>query len=139
MVEVVFCFVLSVFGVVVGCCKQVIVCVCFIFGLGIIMVNGCMFEDYFLNKLYQQLINDLFMVLNFVGVYDVIVCILGGGDFGQVGVLCFGIVCVLNEIDVENNCLIFKKVGFFFCDVCVKECKKVGFKKVCKVFQYLKC
>lgn len=47
--------------------------------------------------------------------------------------LCLGIVCVFNNVDFEVLCLVFKKVGMLICDVCVKECKKVGFKKVCKV------
>jgi len=48
--------------------------------------------------------------------------------------VCLGIVCVFNEVDFEVNCLVLKKVGFLICDLCVIECKKVGLKKVCKVF-----
>lgn len=47
------CLVIIVFNVfVVGCCKEVVVCVCFVLGIGEFKLNGRMFENYFLNKVY---------------------------------------------------------------------------------------
>ena len=64
--------VLSVPGAAVGRRKQAIARVRLVPGSGTITVNGRTFEDYFPNKLHQQLINDPFTVLNLVGAYDVI-------------------------------------------------------------------
>jgi len=40
------------FGVVIGCCKEVVVCVCIVFGIGCWMINGCELVNYFFNKVY---------------------------------------------------------------------------------------
>jgi small subunit ribosomal protein S9 len=70
--------VLSVSGAAVGRRKQAIARVRVIPGSGTITVNGRTFEDYFPNKLHQQLITDPFTVLGLTGAYDVIVRIQGG-------------------------------------------------------------
>src|SRR5690606_13969710 len=64
--------VLNVPGAAVGRRKQAIARVRLIPGSGTITVNGRTLEDYFPNKLHQQLINDPFKVLNLEGAYDVI-------------------------------------------------------------------
>jgi hypothetical protein len=56
--------VLSVPGAAVGRRKQAIARVRLIPGSGTITVNGRTLEDYFPNKLHQQLINDPFTVLD---------------------------------------------------------------------------
>ena len=43
-------------------------------GTGKIVVNGRELQDYFPNKLHQQLITDPFKVLDLQGAYDVIAC-----------------------------------------------------------------
>ena len=55
---------LSVPGAAVGRRKQAIARVRIVPGSGTITVNGRTFEDYFPNKLHQQLINDPFKVLD---------------------------------------------------------------------------
>ena len=72
-------------------------------GTGTIIVNGRTLEEYFPNKLHQQLINDPFKVLDLLGAYDVIAKITGGGPSGQAGALRLAIARSLNEIDRENN------------------------------------
>ena len=72
-------------------------------GSGTFTVNGRTLEDYFPNKLHQQLINDPFKVLDLLGAYDVIAKITGGGPSGQAGALRLAIARSLNEIDRENN------------------------------------
>ena len=101
-------------------------------------VNGRAFEDYFPNKLHQQLITDPFTVLNLTGAYDVIVRISGGGPSGQAGALRLGIARSLNQIDEENNRATLKKAGFLSRDARVKERKKAGLKKARKAPQYSK-
>jgi len=130
--------VLSVPGAAVGRRKQAIARVRLIPGEGKITVNGRDLEDYFPNKLHQQLINDPFTVLNLTGAYDVIARIHGGGDSGQAGALRLGIARALNGIDVENNRPTLKKAGFLSRDARVKERKKAGLKKARKAPQYSK-
>ena len=130
--------VLSVSGAAVGRRKQAIARVRVVPGSGVITVNGRAFEDYFPNKLHQQLITDPFTVLNLTGAYDVIVRISGGGPSGQAGALRLGIARALNEIDVENNRPTLKKAGFLSRDARVIERKKAGLKKARKAPQYSK-
>ncbi|MBA8816749.1 small subunit ribosomal protein S9 [Microbacterium endophyticum] len=130
--------VLSVPGAAVGRRKQAIARVRLVPGSGVITVNGRTFEDYFPNKLHQQLINDPFTVLSLEGGYDVIARISGGGPSGQAGALRLGIARSLNQIDEENNRATLKKAGFLSRDARVKERKKAGLKKARKAPQYSK-
>jgi small subunit ribosomal protein S9 len=130
--------VLSVPGAAVGRRKQAIARVRIAPGSGTITVNGRSFEDYFPNKLHQQLITDPFTVLNLTDAYDVIVRVSGGGPSGQAGAVRLGIARSLNEIDLENNRPTLKKAGFLSRDARVKERKKAGLKKARKAPQYSK-
>ena len=130
--------VLSVPGAAVGRRKQAIARVRLVPGSGTITINGRTLEDYFPNKLHQQLINDPFKVLNLEGAYDVIARISGGGDSGQAGALRLGIARSLNGIDAENNRATLKKAGFLSRDARVIERKKAGLKKARKAPQYSK-
>jgi small subunit ribosomal protein S9 len=107
-------------------------------GSGKITVNGRTFEDYFPNKLHQQLITDPFKVLELQGAYDVIARIDGGGSAGQAGALRLGISRALNEIDKDNNRPTLKKAGFLSRDARVIERKKAGLKKARKASQFSK-
>ncbi|MGP3535764.1 30S ribosomal protein S9 [Microbacterium sp. RD1] len=130
--------VLSVPGAAVGRRKQAIARVRLVPGTGVITINGREFEDYFPNKLHQQLVTDPFTVLNLTGAYDVIARISGGGDSGQAGALRLGIARALNQIDAENNRPTLKKAGFLSRDARVIERKKAGLKKARKAPQYSK-
>ena len=130
--------VLSVPGAAVGRRKQAIARVRLIPGSGVITVNGREFEDYFPNKLHQQLITDPFTVLNLTDAYDVIVRISGGGPSGQAGALRLGIARALNAIDADSNRPALKKAGFLTRDARVVERKKAGLKKARKAPQYSK-
>ena len=130
--------VLSVPGAAVGRHKQAIARVRIVPGSGVITVNGRTFEDYFPNKLHQQLVTDPFTVLNLTDAYDVIARISGGGPSGQAGALRLGIARSLNGIDEENNRATLKKAGFLSRDARVKERKKAGLKKARKAPQYSK-
>ena len=130
--------VLNVPGAAVGRRKQAIARVRIVPGAGKIVVNGRELDDYFPNKLHQQLINDPFKILDLLGSYDVIATISGGGPSGQAGALRLGIARSLNQIDEENNRAALKKAGFLSRDARVKERKKAGLKKARKAPQFSK-
>jgi small subunit ribosomal protein S9 len=130
--------VVSVPGAAVGRRKQAIARVRIIPGSGSFTVNGRTLEDYFPNKLHQQLITDPFTVLNLNGAYDVIARINGGGPSGQAGALRLAIARALNEVDRENNRPTLKKAGFLTRDARVIERKKAGLKKARKASQFSK-
>ena len=130
--------VLNVSGSAVGRRKEAIARARLVPGGGGFTVNGRSLEDYFPNKLHQQLINDPFKVLELAGSYDVTAKITGGGPSSQAGALRLAIARALNEIDVENNRPTLKKAGFLSRDARVKERKKAGLKKARKAPQYSK-
>lgn len=129
---------LTVSGQAVGRRKQAVARVRVVPGSGNITVNGRALDEYFPNKLHQQLINDPFTLLELNGSYDVIATIHGGGPSGQAGALRLGIARALNEIDREHNRPELKKAGFLTRDPRVKERKKAGLKKARKAPQYSK-
>jgi len=130
--------VLSVGGSAVGRRKEAIARARLTPGSGTIVVNGRTLEDYFPNKLHQQLINDPFKVLDLLGAYDVTVKVTGGGPSGQAGALRLAIARALNEIDRDNNRATLKKAGFLTRDARVIERKKAGLKKARKASQFSK-
>jgi small subunit ribosomal protein S9 len=130
--------VLNVPGAAVGRRKEAIAQVRLVPGGGEVVVNGRSLEEYFPNKLHQQLINDPFKVLDLLGSYDVKAKITGGGPSGQAGALRLAIARALNEIDRENNRPALKKAGFLSRDARVIERKKAGLKKARKASQFSK-
>jgi len=130
--------VLNVPGAAVGRRKQAIARARVNPGSGTFTVNGRTLEEYFPNKLHQQLITDPFKVLDLLGSYDVIAKITGGGPSGQAGALRLAIARSLNEIDRENNRPTLKKAGFLTRDARVIERKKAGLKKARKASQFSK-
>lgn len=129
---------LTVPGAAVGRRKEAIARVRLVPGTGEYKVNGRSLEDYFPNKLHQQLINDPFKLLKLEDAYDVIARIQGGGPSGQAGALRLAISRALNEIDRENNRADLKKAGFLKRDARIVERKKAGLKKARKAPQYSK-
>ena len=130
--------IVNVPGAAVGRRKEAIARVRINPGSGDFKVNGRSLEEYFPNKLHQQLINDPFKVLDLLGAYDVTVKVTGGGPSGQAGALRLAIARSLNEIDRENNRATLKKAGFLTRDARVIERKKAGLKKARKASQFSK-
>ena len=64
-------------GAGLGRRKEAVARVRIVPGTGVIKVNGRTLEDYFPNKLHQQLITDPFTVLELKGAYDVVARITG--------------------------------------------------------------
>ena len=95
-------------------------------------------ENYFPNKLHQQLVRAPFTLLDLEGRFDVIARVSGGGTSGQAGAVRLGIARALNEIDREANRPALKKAGFLTRDSRAVERKKPGLKKARKASQYSK-
>jgi small subunit ribosomal protein S9 len=118
--------------------KQAIARVRLVPGTGQWTVNGRSLDQYFPNKLHQQLVNEPFVLTNAAGAYDVIARIQGGGPSGQAGALRLGVSRALNAVDAEANRPTLKKAGMLTRDARVKERKKAGLKKARKAPQYSK-
>ena len=125
-------------GAATGRRKEAIARVRIIPGSGQWPINGRTLEDYFPNKVHQQLVSDPFATAGVTGSYDVIARIDGGGVTGQAGALRLGIARALNEIDTEASRPALKKAGMLTRDARVKERKKAGLKKARKAPQYSK-
>jgi small subunit ribosomal protein S9 len=129
---------LSVPGAATGRRKEAIARVRLVPGTGTWKINGRTLDDYFPNKVHQQLVNEPFRVTELEGRFDVIARLHGGGASGQAGALRLGVARALNEIDVEANRPPLKKAGFLTRDARAKERKKAGLKKARKAPQYSK-
>ena len=125
-------------GVGLGRRKEAIARVRLIPGTGQWRLNGRSLEDYFPNKLHQQLVRAPFTVLDLEGRFDVIARINGGGVSGQAGALRLGVSRALNEIDRDANRPALKKAGFLTRDARATERKKAGLKKARKASQFSK-
>jgi small subunit ribosomal protein S9 len=107
-------------------------------GTGAWTINGRTLEDYFPNKVHQQLVNSPFKLVEVEGRFDVVARITGGGTSGQAGALRLGIARALNIIDRDANRPALKKAGFLTRDDRAVERKKAGLKKARKAPQYSK-
>jgi len=122
---------------VVGRRKEAIVRVRLVPGTGQFKLNGRTIENYFPNKVHQQLIKEPFVTLEKVDQYDVIASLIGGGITGQAGALRLAIARALIGLDADDRPAL-KKAGFLTRDPRVKERKKYGLKKARKAPQYSK-
>lgn len=125
-------------GQATGRRKEAVARVRLVPGSGEWTINGRTLDDYFPNKLHQQLVNSPFALLDLEGRFDVIARIDGGGISGQAGALRLGISRALNEIDREANRPALKKAGFLTRDDRAVERKKAGLKKARKASQFSK-
>ncbi len=107
-------------------------------GTGQWTINGRPLENYFPNKVHQQIVNEPFAVLELEGAYDVLVRVHGGGPSGQAGAVRLGVARSLNGVDAELNRPALKQAGFLTSDARVPERKKAGLKKARKAPQYSK-
>jgi small subunit ribosomal protein S9 len=117
--------------------KEAIARVRLVPGTGVWTINGRTLEDYFPNKVHQQIVNEPFVTLDLVDRYDVLVRVQGGGISGQAGAVRLGIARSLIQTDDEARPPL-KKAGFLTRDPRAKERKKYGLKKARKAPQYSK-
>jgi small subunit ribosomal protein S9 len=125
-------------GAATGRRKEAIARVRIVPGAGTWTINGRTLEQYFPNKVHQQIVNEPFRSLELDGKYDVIARIHGGGVSGQAGALRLAIARALNGADLDANRAALKRAGFLTRDAREKERKKYGLKKARKAPQYSK-
>ncbi|GIG30052.1 30S ribosomal protein S9 [Cellulomonas marina] len=125
-------------GQALGRRKEAVARVRLVPGTGTWTINGRTLEDYFPNKVHQQIAGSPLKVVDVEGRFDVIARVSGGGVSGQAGAVRLGIARALNAIDAEHNRPALKKAGFLTRDARVVERKKAGLKKARKAPQYSK-
>ncbi|HWA66888.1 MAG TPA: 30S ribosomal protein S9 [Mycobacteriales bacterium] len=116
--------------------KEAIARVRLVPGTGVWTINGRTLDDYFPNKVHQQIVNEPFETLGIPDGYDVLVRVSGGGVSGQAGAVRLGVARALLEVDGARPPL--KKAGYLTRDARAKERKKYGLKKARKAPQYSK-
>ncbi len=121
----------------VGRRKEAVVRVRLVPGTGQYRLNGRTLDNYFPNKVHQQLVNEPFVTLEKTEQYDVFARLHGGGISGQAGALRLAIARALIEVEIDDRPAL-KKAGFLTRDARVKERKKYGLKKARKAPQYSK-
>jgi small subunit ribosomal protein S9 len=121
--------------------KEAVVRVRLVQGAGDWQLNGRSLEDYFPNKVHQQLVSEPFKTIakdeESPVNYRVIASLRGGGVSGQAGALRLAISRALTGAE-EDSRPALKKAGFLTRDARVKERKKYGLKKARKAPQYSK-
>ncbi|WP_082950421.1 MULTISPECIES: 30S ribosomal protein S9 [unclassified Mycobacterium] len=121
----------------VGRRKEAVVRVRLVPGTGKFDLNGRSLEDYFPNKVHQQLIKAPLVTVDRVESFDIFALLHGGGPSGQAGALRLGIARALIVAQPEDRPAL-KKAGFLTRDPRATERKKYGLKKARKAPQYSK-
>ena len=121
----------------VGRRKEAIVRVRLMPGTGKFLLNGRTLEEYFPNKVHQQLIREPLVTVEKPESFDIFANLTGGGITGQAGALRLAIARALIDVEIEDRPAL-KKAGFLTRDPRVKERKKYGLKKARKAPQYSK-
>ena len=106
-------------------------------GSGKWKINGRTLEDYFPNKVHQQLIKAPLVTVDRVESFDIFAHLDGGGPSGQAGALRLAIARALILVQPEDRPAL-KKAGFLTRDPRAIERKKYGLKKARKAPQYSK-
>ncbi|ABD09999.1 SSU ribosomal protein S9P [Frankia casuarinae] len=117
--------------------KEAVVRVRLLPGTGQWTLNGRTLEQYFPNKVHQQLVNEPLKALDRMESYDIVARLHGGGVSGQAGALRLALARALTLAEEESRPTL-KKAGFLTRDARVKERKKYGLKKARKAPQYSK-
>jgi small subunit ribosomal protein S9 len=121
----------------VGRRKEAVVRVRLVPGTGKFDLDGRTLEDYFPNKVHQQLIKAPLVTVDRVDSVDIYAHLDGGGPSGQAGALRLGIARALILVQPEDRPAL-KKAGFLTRDPRAIERKKYGLKKARKAPQYSK-
>ncbi|CAM3794312.1 30S ribosomal protein S9 [Smaragdicoccus niigatensis] len=121
----------------VGRRKEAVVRVRLVPGTGVFTLNGRTLENYFPNKVHQQLVKSPLVTVDRVESFDVHARLVGGGPSGQAGALRLAIARALVEVTAEDRPAL-KAAGFLTRDARATERKKYGLKKARKAPQYSK-
>ncbi|MBD0322573.1 MAG: 30S ribosomal protein S9 [Aldersonia sp.] len=121
----------------VGRRKEAVVRVRLVPGSGQFTLNGRTLEEYFPNKVHQQLVKAPLVTVERTESFDVHARLQGGGPSGQAGALRLAIARALVEVTAEDRPAL-KRAGFLTRDPRATERKKYGLKKARKAPQYSK-
>ncbi|MCM6776149.1 30S ribosomal protein S9 [Nocardia sp. CDC159] len=121
----------------VGRRKEAVVRVRLVPGTGQFTLNGRSLENYFPNKVHQQLVKSPLVTVERTETFDVHARLVGGGPSGQAGALRLAIARALIEVTPEDRPAL-KRAGFLTRDPRATERKKYGLKKARKAPQYSK-
>ncbi|WP_408015938.1 30S ribosomal protein S9 [Rhodococcus chondri] len=121
----------------VGRRKEAVVRVRMVPGTGKFVLNGRTIEDYFPNKVHQQLVKSPLVTVERAESFDIHARLHGGGPSGQAGALRLAIARALIEVTPEDRPAL-KRAGFLTRDPRAVERKKYGLKKARKAPQYSK-
>jgi small subunit ribosomal protein S9 len=121
----------------VGRRKEAVVRVRLMPGTGKFELDGRSLEDYFPNKVHQQLIKAPLVTVDRLESFDIFAHLDGGGPSGQAGALRLAIARALILVTPEDRPAL-KKAGFLTRDPRATERKKYGLKKARKAPQYSK-
>jgi small subunit ribosomal protein S9 len=121
----------------VGRRKEAVVRVRLLPGTGQFKLNDRSIEDYFPNKVHQQLVKSPLVTVERTESFDIHVRLVGGGPSGQAGALRLAIARALIEVTPEDRPAL-KRAGFLTRDPRATERKKYGLKKARKAPQYSK-
>lgn len=121
----------------VGRRKEAVVRVRLVPGSGNFVLNGRTIEDYFPNKVHQQLVKSPLVTVERTESFDIFARLVGGGPSGQAGALRLAIARALIEVTPDDRPAL-KRAGFLTRDPRATERKKYGLKKARKAPQYSK-
>ncbi len=121
----------------VGRRKEAVVRVRLAPGNGGFKLNGRSLEEYFPNKVHQQIVKEPLVTVDRAESFNITANLKGGGPSGQAGALRLAIARALCENDLDDRPAL-KKAGFLTRDSRSKERKKYGLKKARKAPQYSK-
>ena len=121
----------------VGRRKDAVVRVRLVPGTGQFHLDDRTLENYFPNKVHQQLIKAPLVTVDRVEQFDIYAHLDGGGPSGQAGALRLAIARALILVQPEDRPAL-KKAGFLTRDPRAIERKKYGLKKARKAPQYSK-
>ena len=121
----------------VGRRKEAVVRVRLMPGTGKFELDGRSLEEYFPNKVHQQLIKAPLVLVDRVDSVDIFAHLDGGGPSGQAGALRLAIARALIIVQPEDRPPL-KKAGYLTRDPRAIERKKYGLKKARKAPQYSK-
>lgn len=121
----------------VGRRKEAVVRVRLVPGSGRFDLDGRSLQDYFPNRVHQQLIKAPLVTVDRVETFDIYAHLDGGGPSGQAGALRLALARALILVSPEDRPAL-KKAGFLTRDPRATERKKYGLKKARKAPQYSK-
>ncbi|WP_276770971.1 30S ribosomal protein S9 [Lawsonella clevelandensis] len=121
----------------VGRRKEAVVRVRMVPGTGQFVLNGRTLENYFPNKVHQQLVKSPLVLVEREEQFDIQANLRGGGPSGQAGALRLAIARALNVANPDDRPAL-KKAGFLTRDSRAVERKKAGLHKARRAPQYSK-